>query len=377
MDAVFASNDQMALGVLHAAHVLGRRVPEDLSVVGVDNLAEGSHFWPPLDDRPSAPARCRRAGGRRRRRRHPPARSRAAARPGSRSPGRPCWSRSSSCARAAGRWPSRQRMMGISCSTCATTACASEHAGASMDARAAIDARAATSSHSRPMSVWYLELDDEITDAVARLRAAKDDRVVFVVPPGSRIGTGRINFRLLAREAETRGLGIALVSGDAQVRALAASAGLPVFATVSESEAARERRASSPAHDIGATGGPPPIARRRPRQHRAAGPAPRAAAAAPCRTHAAVTAAPMRRQPSAATRAAPGGDRGRRPGARRARRWRRALYGAYVTIPRATITLTSRRTRCAPVALDARGAGGPADRPGHGRRRLARGCQCP
>ena len=48
MDAVFASNDQMALGVLHAAHELGRRVPEDLSVVGVDNLAEGSHFWPPL-----------------------------------------------------------------------------------------------------------------------------------------------------------------------------------------------------------------------------------------------------------------------------------------------------------------------------------------
>ena len=88
------------------------------------------------------------------------------------------------------------------------------------------------------MSVWYLELDDEITDAVARLRAAKDERVVFVVPPGSRIGTGRINFRLLAREAETRGLGLALVSGDAQVRALAASAGLPVFTTVSEAEVA-------------------------------------------------------------------------------------------------------------------------------------------
>ena len=87
------------------------------------------------------------------------------------------------------------------------------------------------------MSVWYLELDDEITDAVARLRAAKDERVILVVPPGSRIGTGRINFRLLAREAETRGLTIALVSGDAQVRALASSAGLAVFATVSESEA--------------------------------------------------------------------------------------------------------------------------------------------
>lgn len=86
------------------------------------------------------------------------------------------------------------------------------------------------------MSVWYLELDDEITDAVARLRAAKDDRVVFVVPAGSRIGTGRINFRLLAREAASRDLRIALVSGDPQVRALAASAGLPTYASVGESE---------------------------------------------------------------------------------------------------------------------------------------------
>jgi LacI family transcriptional regulator len=48
IDAVFASNDQMALGVLHAAHRLNRRVPEELSVVGVDNIAEASHFWPPL-----------------------------------------------------------------------------------------------------------------------------------------------------------------------------------------------------------------------------------------------------------------------------------------------------------------------------------------
>ena len=48
LDAVFASNDQMALGVLHAAHRLGRRVPEELAVVGVDNIAESSHFWPAL-----------------------------------------------------------------------------------------------------------------------------------------------------------------------------------------------------------------------------------------------------------------------------------------------------------------------------------------
>lgn len=48
IDALFASNDQMALGALHAARRLGRRVPDDLSVVGVDNVAEASHFWPPL-----------------------------------------------------------------------------------------------------------------------------------------------------------------------------------------------------------------------------------------------------------------------------------------------------------------------------------------
>jgi len=48
LDAVFASNDQMALGVLRSAHRVGRRIPEDLAVVGVDDIAESSHFWPSL-----------------------------------------------------------------------------------------------------------------------------------------------------------------------------------------------------------------------------------------------------------------------------------------------------------------------------------------
>lgn len=48
LDAVFANNDQMALGVLYAIHQLKRRIPEDLSVVGVDNIPESAHFWPPL-----------------------------------------------------------------------------------------------------------------------------------------------------------------------------------------------------------------------------------------------------------------------------------------------------------------------------------------
>jgi len=48
IDAIFASNDQMACGVLHAAHTQGKRIPEDFSIVGVDNIPEGAHFWPPL-----------------------------------------------------------------------------------------------------------------------------------------------------------------------------------------------------------------------------------------------------------------------------------------------------------------------------------------
>ncbi|MCX6032829.1 MAG: LacI family DNA-binding transcriptional regulator [Chloroflexi bacterium] len=48
IDAVFACNDQMALGALRAAHAAGRRVPEDLAVVGYDNIPEAAYFQPPL-----------------------------------------------------------------------------------------------------------------------------------------------------------------------------------------------------------------------------------------------------------------------------------------------------------------------------------------
>jgi len=48
MDAVFAGNDQMALGVLQAAHRRSLRVPSDLGVVGFDDIPECAYFWPPL-----------------------------------------------------------------------------------------------------------------------------------------------------------------------------------------------------------------------------------------------------------------------------------------------------------------------------------------
>ncbi|WP_298287744.1 LacI family DNA-binding transcriptional regulator [Novosphingobium sp.] len=46
--AIFASNDEMAAGVLHAARKQGLSVPEDLSIVGFDDTAIAAHIWPPL-----------------------------------------------------------------------------------------------------------------------------------------------------------------------------------------------------------------------------------------------------------------------------------------------------------------------------------------
>ena len=46
--AVFTANDQMALGLLRALHERGRRVPDDVSVVGFDDMEEAAYFWPPL-----------------------------------------------------------------------------------------------------------------------------------------------------------------------------------------------------------------------------------------------------------------------------------------------------------------------------------------
>jgi hypothetical protein len=97
-----------------------------------------------------------------------------------------------------------------------------------------------------PNAVIYLDVDDEITSAAARIRRVDAQRVGVVVPPGSRIATSRINFRLLAREALAQGRRLAVVAPDGASRALAASAGLPVFGSVGEFEAASEPRTPPP-----------------------------------------------------------------------------------------------------------------------------------
>jgi DNA-binding LacI/PurR family transcriptional regulator len=46
--AVVAGNDQLALGLMHAFAEAGLRVPEDVSVVGFDDIPEAEHVTPPL-----------------------------------------------------------------------------------------------------------------------------------------------------------------------------------------------------------------------------------------------------------------------------------------------------------------------------------------
>lgn len=46
--AIFASNDEMAAGVVYAARERGITVPDELSVIGFDDTPIAAHIWPPL-----------------------------------------------------------------------------------------------------------------------------------------------------------------------------------------------------------------------------------------------------------------------------------------------------------------------------------------
>src|SRR4029453_5653480 len=86
--------------------------------------------------------------------------------------------------------------------------------------------------------ILYLDIDDEITTAAHRVREADSSWMAIVLPYGSRVATSRINFRLLSRDATLNGKRLSVIANDAATRALAASAGLPIFGTVAEYESA-------------------------------------------------------------------------------------------------------------------------------------------
>ena len=46
--AIIAFNDIIAVGALHAVRAHGLCVPQDISIVGVDDIAVAAHTYPPL-----------------------------------------------------------------------------------------------------------------------------------------------------------------------------------------------------------------------------------------------------------------------------------------------------------------------------------------
>jgi hypothetical protein len=201
------------------------------------------------------------------------------------------------------------------------------------------------------MTVCYLDADDEITTAVARLRGAEDPSVLLVLPPGSRIGTSRINFRLLAAEAQARGRELAVATPDRGVRSLAATAGIAAYPSVAEYEAASREPASAAGV---------PVAEPRPERD-----VPPAFPALPPLTPVAPTAARRQWRPRLAGLN------------RRTLRWSAALailllligagVAAAVVLPSARITVTPVTSAAGPVVLDVvADPDAPADDPATG-----------
>jgi DNA-binding LacI/PurR family transcriptional regulator len=48
VDSIFVGNDQMALGVIQFASQKGLKIPQDLGIVGFDDIPESAYFCPPL-----------------------------------------------------------------------------------------------------------------------------------------------------------------------------------------------------------------------------------------------------------------------------------------------------------------------------------------
>jgi hypothetical protein len=223
------------------------------------------------------------------------------------------------------------------------------------------------------VTICYLEPEDEITGAVARIRAVEDGAAILVLPPGSRIATSRINFRLLGREAEQKGLDLVAVSDEPGVRALAISAGVPAYDSVAAAEgglaefarqeerlAARTGRAPTAA---GVPGTLLPAGRRMPAD------ATHGLAETARRRNERTRVMALPRGPDEGS-PEPVGDADGAAGPRARRRRRRsrvvplvaialavtliglAAYGAYVFVPTATITLRPHLVAVGPVSAD-------------------------
>jgi len=82
---------------------------------------------------------------------------------------------------------------------------------------------------------------DTVAGALAKLREASADRVLFVIPSGFNLSA--VDLRVLRREAATTGTSVALLTSNAQLRRLAAEAGISSFRNRGWAERVRWRQA--------------------------------------------------------------------------------------------------------------------------------------
>jgi len=154
--------------------------------------------------------------------------------------------------------------------------------------------------------IVYLDVDDEITSAATRIRGVEGRRVALVLPYGSRVATSRINFRLLSRDALINEKQLAVVAGDSSTRALAASAGLPVFGSVGEYEASLAGIGEDRPAETTVT--PPAVAAPPPKPTRRRAKAPSAGSEPMTDAEPATDAEPTDAEPTGADKGAPRAD---------------------------------------------------------------------
>jgi hypothetical protein len=94
----------------------------------------------------------------------------------------------------------------------------------------------------------YVEVEEEIPEVVERLRRARGDDTMLVLPSRSRVGQSRFNFQLLHDYASRMGKQVTVVCDDPAVQKMATETGFPVFGTVGpEGKGIPPEKAAAPA----------------------------------------------------------------------------------------------------------------------------------
>ena len=96
----------------------------------------------------------------------------------------------------------------------------------------------------------YLELDEEITSVIDRLRESKGNRIGIVVPRGAMVLQSVVNLKLIQREAKKAKKFVGIITVDKVGRSLASQIGLPVFDDPKQAESSSDLSAGKESHKV-------------------------------------------------------------------------------------------------------------------------------